>query len=283
MILIDYSGIAIASLFSQGMNGQPISEGLVRHMILNSLRAYNVKYRNDYGEMIICCDGGNLWRKQVYAHYKANRAKNREESSVDWTEFFRILNLVREELRQFMPYKVLHIPGAEADDIIAVMTQSTQEFGHGENVMIISADHDFVQLQKYSNVKQFSPMTKKLIVEKNPVRYLQEKILRGDSGDGVPNILSDDRVFVDSGRQKPMMAKKIDLYIQDWEQTLQLPNVQRNRVMIDFDAIPTNISDSITKEAINTIPAPNSGVLNYLIEKRCSQLTGSAAEFFVNK
>ena len=280
MIIVDYSGIAISNLFSMK---EQVSENLVRHMILNSLRMYNVKFRQDYGQMVIACDGGGTWRKELYPHYKANRKKNREESGVDWKEFFRILNTVRDEIREHLPFKVVHVQGVEADDIIATLVDKTQEFGCNEQVMIVSSDKDFVQLHQHKNVKQFSPMAKAFIKEKNPVRYLQEHILRGDSGDGVPNVVSKDDVFVSGGRQTPLRAKAIDEWIQHWSNLDYHMNVetyrnfQRNRALIDLSTIPT------TKklEIINTYDAvkTNSNTLNYLISKRCTQLIECAQEF----
>lgn len=280
MIIVDYSGIAISNLFS---TKEQVSENLVRHMILNSLRMYNVKFRQEYGQMVIACDGGGTWRKDLYPHYKANRKKNREESGVDWKEFFRILNMVRDEIREHLPFKVVHIQGVEADDVIATLVEQTQEFGKAEPVMIISSDKDFVQLHQHKNVKQFSPMAKAFIKEKDPVRYLQEHILRGDSGDGVPNVASKDDVFVSGGRQTPLRAKVIEEWIQNWSKLDYHMNVetyrnfQRNRALIDLSAIPTTKKQEIinTYDAVKT----NSNTLNYLISKRCSQLIECAEEF----
>jgi hypothetical protein len=280
MIIADYSGIAIASLFSQKME---LSEGLVRHMILNSLRMYNLKFRAEYGEMVLACDGGNTWRKQLYPQYKANRKKNREQSSVDWPEFFRILSLVRDEIRENLPFKVVHLQGVEADDIIATLTETTQEFGNSDKVMIISSDTDFVQLHQYSNVKQFSPMKKNFISEKDPRKYLQEHILRGDSGDGVPNVLSPDDTFTNSLRQTPLRAKVIDEWIANWNELQkvmtveQFRNFQRNQALIDLSKIPPAKKDEIIN-TFNSVKV-NNNTLNYLISKRCSQLIGSADEF----
>lgn len=280
MIIADYSGIAIASLFSQKME---LSEGLVRHMILNSLRMYNLKFRAEYGEMVLACDGGNTWRKQLYPQYKANRKKNREQSSVDWPEFFRILSLVRDEIRENLPFKVVHLQGVEADDIIATLTETTQEFGNSDKVMIISSDTDFVQLHQYANVKQFSPMKKSFISEKDPRKYLQEHILRGDSGDGVPNVLSPDDTFTNSLRQTPLRAKVIDEWIANWNELQkvmtveQFRNFQRNQALIDLSKIPPAKKDEIIN-TFNSVKV-NNNTLNYLISKRCSQLIGSADEF----
>jgi len=279
MILVDYSGIAISNIFTQKMD---VSEHLVRHMILNSLRMYNLKHRKEYGQMVIACDGGS-WRKQIYPQYKAHRKANRDDSGLDWTEFFRILTLVRNEIAENFPYKVVHINNIEADDIIGTLTEKTQNFGQHEPVMIISSDKDFIQLQQYSNVKQFSPMTKSFIKEKDPVKYLFDHTVRGDSGDGIPNILSPDNTFVDKIRQKPVSAKKVDEWYASRssldtvmnQETYR--NFQRNMALIDLSKVPQDKKDSI----INTFDSakPNSNILNYLISKRCTQLIECAEEF----
>lgn len=279
MILVDYSGIAISNIFTQKMD---VSEHLVRHMILNSLRMYNLKHRKEYGQMVIACDGGS-WRKQIYPQYKAHRKANRDDSGLDWTEFFRILTLVRNEIAENFPYKVIHINNIEADDVIGTLTEKTQNFGQHEPVMIISSDKDFIQLQQYSNVKQFSPMTKSFIKEKDPVKYLFDHTVRGDSGDGIPNILSPDNTFVDKIRQKPVSAKKVEEWYASRssldtvmnQETYR--NFQRNMALIDLSKVPQDKKDSI----INTFDSakPNSNILNYLISKRCTQLIECAEEF----
>ena len=279
MILIDYSGIAISNIFAQKVT---VSEDMVRHMILNSLRMYNLKYRKEYGTMVLACDGGS-WRKQIYPQYKANRKTSRDASGLDWQEFFRILGMVRDEVKEHLPYKVVHIQGIEADDVIGTLTEKTQNFGENEPVMIISADKDFIQLQQYSNVRQFSPMTKAFVKEKDATQYLFEHIIRGDSGDGIPNVLSPDNTFVDKIRQKPISAKKIEQWgasrnaldkIMD-ESTYR--NFQRNQALIDLSKVPQDKKALI----INTFESvkPNSNTLNYLISKRCTQLIECAEEF----
>jgi 5'-3' exonuclease len=279
MILIDYSGIAISNIFAQKVT---VSEDMVRHMILNSLRMYNLKHRKEYGQMILACDGGS-WRKEIYPQYKANRKTSRDASGLDWKEFFRILGMVRDEIKENFPYKVVHIQGVEADDVIGTLTERTQNFGMHEPVMIISADKDFIQLQQYSNVKQYSPMTKSFVKEKEPFKYLCEHIMRGDSGDGIPNVLSQDNTFVDKIRQKPISTKKIEQWIASYDSLDKVMdqetyrNFQRNTALIDLSKVPQDKKDLI----INTFDSvkTNSTILNYLISKRCTQLIECAEEF----
>ena len=283
MILVDFSAIAVANIAVQKLN----DEDMIRHMILNTLRMYRSKYKDKYGELILACDGPNNWRKTFYPEYKANRRKGREESTFDWAAAFTIMNNVREEIKDNFPYKVLHIDGCEADDIIATVVEYTnEEFGAYEDVMIISGDKDFVQLQKYKNVSQFSPVQKKSLAEKNPRAFLVEHIMRGDASDGVPNVLSDDDVFITGSRQTPLSKKKLDAIIEDLNEGELLyaaswyRNYQRNETLIDLSKTPSDLKNNIIQEFTSQDQWKNKGhVLPYLINKRCNQLIESVQEF----
>jgi hypothetical protein len=285
MILIDYNQIALSNIIIQKLN----DENMIRHMILNSIRMYNKKYRDDYGQMVICCDGPNTWRREYFPEYKANRKKGRDDSGLDWNEIFRILNLVRDEISTNLPYKVLHLDGCEADDIIGTLVLETQEFGKDEPVKIVSSDKDFIQLQRFKNVSQFSPIQKKEVKDKNPRTYLFNHIIKGDSGDGVPNVKSADNTFVEEGlRQTPIRAKQIEEWLDNSEKLSEIMdseiyrNYQRNKTLIDLTQIPENISTSIINKFNNTKKPMQMRVLNYLIKKRCNQLIESVEEFYNN-
>lgn len=282
MILIDFSGIAIATIAVNKVN----DENMLRHMMLNSIRMYRTKFKKDYGEVVLAIDSGNNWRRNYFPQYKANRRKGRDESDFDWGEAFRILHMVQEEIKENFPYKVIKIDECEADDIIGTIVANTQEFGQYEDVMIVSSDHDFKQLQKYPNVKQFSPLLKKAVVEDNPKINLIEKILTGDAGDGVPNVLSDDDVFVEGRRQTPLSKKKKEaikedlsegelLYAASWYR-----NYCRNETLIDLTKTPDRLKEKILDEFNSQDPWHNKGlVFPYLINKNMKMLIESVEEF----
>ena len=283
MIIIDYSQISIASFYAQP--NAELSEEFLRHMILNTIRMYSHKFKGEYGEIVIACDGGKSWRKGVFPQYKAHRKKAREESGMDWNLFFEYLNQIRDEIKENFPYKVIHLEGIEADDVIATLVKETQEFGKNEPVMIISSDKDFIQLHKYKNVKQFSPIQKKMVTDPNPHMYLFEHVLRGDSGDGIPNVLSSDNTFVDGLRQTPVTKKKIDTWLAKAEDIKSVMddevyrNYQRNKLLIDLDMIPKEHAKSIVNAFEQQPVAPRARILDYLIKKRCKMLVESISEF----
>ncbi len=285
MILIDYNQIALSNIIVQKLN----DEQMIRHMILNSIRMYNKKYRQKYGQMVICCDGMNTWRKEYFPQYKASRKKSRDEQSdTDWPEIFRILNLVRDEIKENLPYKVIHLEGCEADDVIGALTLEAQEFGKGEPIKIISSDKDFIQLHRFNDVSQFSPMQKKEVTDKNPHIYRFNHIMKGDKGDGIPNVKSGDNVFVDSVRQTPVSAKQLEEWLDNAENLKEVlseelyRNYQRNKTLIDLSEIPKPVYEKIINTFDNTKKPMQMKVLNYLIKKRCSLLIECVEEFYNN-
>ena len=282
MILVDYSGIAMGALFARGGGDE---EPLIRHFILNSLRMYNVKHRDEYGRMIICGDGGS-WRKDYYPEYKASRKTNRDKDSRDWDKIFNTFTNVRNEISEHLPFDVIHEFGVEADDIIATLVQQTQEFGKHEPVMIISADKDFIQLHKHGNVKQYSPITRKMVSHEDPVLYLREHIFRGDAGDGVPNVLSSDDTFIDEDKkQTPLSKKKIQTWLDDYDNLENVMpsqayrNYQRNKKVIDLEEIPQEVTIKILDKYNSLKPTPNMKALNYLIVNRMNNLVESVGDF----
>lgn len=282
MIIVDYSGICLATIIVNKV----LDEQMIRHMTLNSIRMYNKKFKDQYGDMILACDGANNWRRQAFPQYKFKRREGRGESTFDWNEAFRILHTIKDEIKENFPYKVIHEDGCEADDIIGTLVEQTQEFGNYEEVMIVSSDGDFKQLQQYDNVKQFSPMTKKLVKDDNPRLNLIDKILRGDTGDGIPNILSDDNTFVEGLRQTPLSKKKKDAIIEDLSEGELLyaaswyRNFQRNETLIDLTKTPQDLKQNIINSYEAQDPWKNKGkVFPYLVAKRMNRLIESAQEF----
>ena len=288
MIIVDYSGIALASIIIN----KTFDEQLIRHMILNSLRMYRTRYKEEYGELVLAVDASNNWRKTAFPQYKASRKKTQKQSDFDWGEAFRILNKIREEIAENFPYTVVRVDGCEADDVIGTLVTRNPDPNRDydpEKIMIVSSDRDFLQLQKYKYVRQFSPLLKKELSVDNPRVYLQTHIIKGDKGDGVPNILSDDNVFVEGFRQTPITQKKIDSIIEDLEEGELLyaaswyRNYCRNKKLIDLSETPqelrTEIINNFMADKPDTRWMRRGKVFPYLVENKCNELIKSAQEF----
>ncbi len=279
MIVIDMNEISVASLMMHlHMNKGELEEDMVRHMILNSVRMYRTMFNEDYGEIVLAYDSRAYWRKEIFPQYKSNRRKNREEDNKDWDSIFGVLNNIKEEIKEFLPYKVVEVYGAEADDVIATLCKHYQN----EKVMIVSGDKDFIQLQKYDNVKQYSPITKKLVDGIDPKVYIKEHVLKGDKSDGVPNVLSPDHTFTDELRQRPLTSKKLEsILAQDIDELDDeiKRNYQRNDKLINLDNIPKTLESEILNSFNEASYGDRSGLLNYFIEKRLTSLTENIGEF----
>ena len=255
-----------------------VDENMVRHMILNSVRMYRTMFNQECGEIVFTWDSRHYWRRDYFPEYKLNRKMARKKDNLDWNDIYAVLNKIKDELRENLPYKYLEVYGAEADDIIAVLCKKYQN----EDIVIVSADKDFIQLHKYPKVKQYSTNTKKMINGIDPNVYIKEHILKGDSSDGIPNVLSPDNTFVDGLRQKPLSKKKIEVMLQtdfDYLHDEVKRNYQRNEKLINLDNVPEELELHILNE-FDSAPCGNrSKLLNYFISAKLKTLTESIGEF----
>ena len=282
MIIFDFNQVAISNLMEQiGSSKAPVDETLVRHMILNTIRTYVKKFKESHGpEVIIACDNRHYWRRDIFPFYKASRKKNREASGHDWSSIFDCLGKIKQELKDSSPYKVLDIDTCEADDIIAVLAM---KYSSTQKIMILSSDKDFAQLQKFPNVEQYSPILKKMLKEPLPALQLKQLIIRGDKGDGIPNILTKDDVFVEGGRQKPITEAKIINWLnQDPSEFCNdemLRNFKRNEMLIDLTQIPEPLKKSIIDTYENAKGHTRQEFMNYMIANRLKNLIEVIDEF----
>ena len=274
--LVDFSQIFIGSYMSAS-KFTSVDMDVIRPAVLNTLRLYRTKFLNEYGELILCCDDRKSWRKELFPNYKASRKKTRSAAPIDWENLYECLNQLKEELTEWFPYKVVQSDKAEADDVIAVLVGLANE-----RTLILSSDKDFVQLHQF-NVRQYSPIQKKF-VEGDAKWSLHEKLVKGDVGDGVPNIMSDDNVFIDEGRrQKPITKKKVDAWY-DLDPDMycdaeMLRNYNRNKQLIDLSEVPESICINITKQFEKAVVGDRKRLLTYFINHRLKNLTENLTEF----
>ena len=285
MILVDLNQVLLSGLMAQIANNKNsnLDENLIRHMILNILRTHVRKFRGEYGEVVLCCDNRKYWRKEFFPFYKAGRKKSREKSDLDWHLIFDMLAKFKAELRENFPYKVIDVEGAEADDIIG--TLAPRHVMH-EDILIISSDGDFLQLQQYNGksnytIKQYNPAKKKFVVSENPLEELKEKIIQGDKGDGIPNIMSPSDTFVRGVRQKVMTEAKFTKFMSqsfnEYDETSQI-GFSRNQTLIDLRNIPNDIQSKIINTYEETVPVKGK-ILDYFIANKLKNLIDVIEEF----
>lgn len=291
MILIDMNQVMISNLMVQIQLSNELDKGLVRHMVLNSLRMYNQKFGEEYGELVLCYDSKRYWRREFFPFYKGTRKKDREKSSFNWGSIFEILNEIRDEIREYMPYKVMEVDGAEADDIISVLTKHQaminirlqKDMQPISKVLILSGDKDFIQLQKYPWLKQYNPVMKKFVTGMDPKKYILEHVLKGDKSDGIPNYLSPDNTFVEGKRQRPLTKKNLDRIInlspEQFCNEEQLENYKRNLTLIDFSYIPVEVEEKILESYDSVTHPPRNKMYNYFVKQQLINLLDKIGEF----
>lgn len=284
MILLDLSQVMISNVMLQvGPHTDAIQPDLVRHMILNTIRSLKVKFGAEYGELVICADDRKYWRRDYFPYYKGNRKADREKSSIDWHALFDMLNMIKQEIKDNFPYRVVQVEGAEADDVIgSICMKYGQLLNSNNKILILSGDKDFVQLQVYGNVTQYDPVRKKALTSTDPSKFLEHLILGGDRGDGVPNVLSPDNCIIEGLRQKPLREAKIEELLKADFATLPEElqrNWKRNRMLIDLRAIPDTIQADILHEFEMQANKPRDKMFNYFINNKMKMLMESISEF----
>ena len=283
MILLDFSNIIIGSIMVSHKipDTERFGEDFIRHLVLNSIRSYRNKYKSKYGEIVICTDFHSSWRKEIFPFYKAHRKVERDkqkvEKGMDWSALFDTISKIIVEIDTFFPYKVIRVEHAEGDDVIAVLSRAFKE-----KSLIVSSDKDFSQLYKYKWVRQFSPMKQKMLNGIDPIEYLKEHIIRGDKGDGIPNILSADDCIVNGVRQKPISKKKVANWLvqdpHDFNDEMKSGWI-RNKILIDFDLIPKNITEAILEQYNSEKKYQQGQLMNYFIKNRLKYLMENMGDF----
>jgi hypothetical protein len=285
VIIVDLNQVMISNLMAQigSHHNIPMDESIIRDMVLNAIKGYRKKFFEEFGELVIATDDKHYWRRDVFPYYKAHRKAWRDKSELDWTAIWSALNNIKGEIRDIFPYKFIEASGAEADDIIGALCHKFgKPLNTGEPILILSGDKDFVQLQKYANVKQYNPVLKKFVTSSEPEKFLIEHILKGDRGDGIPNILSKDDCFINS-RQKPLRKTFINKVVQEngdvhLESEEHKRNFARNKMLVDLTETPEEIKLNILEQ----FEKPANGrekLFNYFIEYKLKGLVEHIGEY----
>jgi hypothetical protein len=290
MILFDYSQVCIANVMVHYRDLRDddgaLSLDKFRRLVLATVRKNVLKFRAEYGrDVVIAVDSGPSWRKDYFQYYKANRKTGRDESTLDWNFIFDSMRAVKEELRDNFPYRVIEVPRAEADDVIGTIAHRFgAQLGDGEHrMLILSGDKDFIQLQTYSNVRQYAPVGMKVgyVNGGDPDEFLLEHVIRGDGGDGVPNALSADETFIKPGGRNMTLSAKRMSALKDSVRagTCTETGYFRNLVLIDLARTPESI-----KEAINASFDSQGGktrlkLMNYFIKHRLADLVQNLSDY----
>lgn len=286
MILIDWNQLCVSNIAIHSKNVDVQDINMIRHMILTSIKKIKNKFGDEFGELVIACDSDSYWRKKYFPYYKIRRVATKEKSKIDWKLLYENANIIREELKENFQYRIIRVNDAEADDIIATICKENGNFmNYGEKILIYSSDEDFLQLQKFSNIKQYSTSAKKFLETNDPERELKEHIILGCNGDDIPNVLSDSDCFALKKRQTPIRTTKLSVWLDEpienlFETTKIKMNYDRNKALIDFDCIPSYVNDSILESFEIQESKPKKNLLNYFIKNKLKMLIPNISDFY---
>lgn len=269
------------------------SKSVIRHAVLSSILSNKKKFSSEYNEVVIASDGRNYWRKDIFPYYKASRKTDREASDIDWGFVFETLTEIREDIKANFPYRVLHIEGCEADDIIAVLCKWTQEnyiddnvlFPEPKKTLIVSADKDFKQLHCYKNIRQYAPAFKKYVESPpNIDEFIVEHIIRGDRSDGIPSVLCPDNFFVDTEKtgRAPSVTKAVVAKYSNRENLTdeEKKRYDRNEELVSFAKIPDYIEERILNEFTQDLVKNGRGkIFNFLVKNKMNLFFDQIEDF----
>jgi 5'-3' exonuclease len=193
-----------------------------------------VRKFNNVSEVFLCFDSENYFRKEIDIEYKANRTKKEKE-------FYDVQDKVL-EIFKYNNFNCLKIEGLEADDLLALCSESTEKF-----TILISNDEDIRQLADHKTVVftanslnskifhselnhdlRFINNHEKLFINVDPCFTLFCKLLIGCEGDNIKRIIK-------SGigpKTLEKMYKKVILEDLGFEKGLKFFNVEINEDLL---------------------------------------------------
>lgn len=290
VVLLDFSNIAWATFHmnnkiskDKSLTPKQIKQHW-KYLMLNGIQKVKVKHRPN--ELVICFDSYS-WRKKFFPFYKARREMAKKKSGIDKTAFKESIDEIYADLIKYFPFKVVRVEWAEADDVIAALAKHISD--RGDQIIIASRDKDFKQLLT-SDIRLYDTVEGKFIKCEHPKTYLIKHVLMGDSGDDVPNVRSDDDVFITEGkRQKNCGAKGVEKMLADGlEETIKkeglLANFRRNKKLIRLTK--STIPGRVWNGAIDCYESQEAKKGNYMLlaeyfgNNRMRRLQKSIDKFF---
>lgn len=312
--MTDFSQIALAAIHVDSaaqqcaMNPSDENKGFIKHFMLNSIRSNFVAHKAKFGQMVIATDSNTgYWRRDYFPNYKCQRraAKSQDTSGIQWPWVMGVMDELIVEMHDYFPFPIIRVDRAEGDDVIGVLTKYFSESPQFQTedimgdmcppeILILSSDRDNSQMHRYKNVRQWSPRDKKFIKPENGwKKALIEKIIKGEAGassDSIPNIRSSDDIFLQEGvRQSPISQKRLDEFFvaKDLKDAClddsERKNLLRNQTLVDYNFIPSDISEAIISEYNKQASKKTSkmALMNYFTSNRMSNLLGVITDFYI--
>lgn len=285
MILFDahQAVIACTAKASSDFGVSNVTLSDVRHYFLRLIVESMKKHTAEYGKDVVLAFDSlkGYWRKDEFPFYKFKRKDAKANMPFDMEFAKDCADALFHEMDERTHLRAVRVDNAEGDDVIAsiVMAYGIErgeivDAGNMPNFLIVSSDEDFLQLQRFQAVDQWASIRKTYVRTDDAKRALFDKIVRGDDGDSVPNVTSEDDIYVTKARrQTPITQKKLDAWYEEYMRTGQPPEAittywDRNRKMIDFSQIPALIQGQIVEAYTSAKRTSKMDFLGYMTEKK---------------
>ena len=230
----------------------------------------------------------NYWRNYIMKEYKGTRSK--WSCPIPKDIFNKQMQVMKDDVKKHFPWKIVKVTGAEADDSVGVLTRRLND---AVNV-VISTDSDLQQVLVNDMNYIYEPRKNIIIDHTADTKYdLFVKFIKGDAGDGIPNIFSDEDTLITQGKRQKAVKKTLvnEMYEEyqnngfksvkdkyEWTDVITTRFVH-NRKMIDLKMIPEDIVNSINKEYDEFVPnGDGTTFMNYCINQGLTPLIQRATE-----
>ncbi|MDW8751507.1 DNA polymerase I [Streptococcus suis] len=195
LLLIDGSSVAFRAFFAlyNQIDRFKNANGLHTNAIYGfNLMLDHMMKRIEPTHILVAFDAGKTtFRTEMYADYKAGRAKTPDE----FREQFPFIR----QMLDAMGVKHYELAQYEADDIIGTLDKMAERTDIPFDVTIVSGDKDLIQLTDENTVveiskkgvAEFEEFTPAYLMEKmgiTPTQFIDLKALMGDKSDNIPGV-----------------------------------------------------------------------------------------------
>ncbi|HFI0252414.1 TPA: DNA polymerase I [Streptococcus suis] len=195
LLLIDGSSVAFRAFFAlyNQIDRFKNANGLHTNAIYGfNLMLDHMMKRIEPTHILVAFDAGKTtFRTEMYADYKAGRAKTPDE----FREQFPFIR----QMLDAMGVKHYELAQYEADDIIGTLDKMAERTNIPFDVTIVSGDKDLIQLTDENTVveiskkgvAEFEEFTPAYLMEKmgiTPAQFIDLKALMGDKSDNIPGV-----------------------------------------------------------------------------------------------
>ncbi len=274
-IAFDISNILYRTFYANKSDDDTTIAGLAHHAALTTLNKYNREFKPH--KLILCCDRKS-WRKAYTAseeavtpkQYKGNRRqKMTPAEQKKYAAFMDHLREFEEIIDEHTSVITMAEIGLEADDIMAGVCQ-VLTMDEDNEVILVTADKDMIQLLRYPNVRLIDPASGKDRTldewDGDANLFMFEKCIRGDRGDWVQSAyprVKKTRIMKawNDDFELANMMNETWIHPDDGKEYIVKQLFKENQLLMDLTKQPDDIQLTIVKTVLRGLKDP--GTFSY--------------------